>query len=170
MIAKNFEGVVPAPGAFTDADKAILAQADALYVAARAAMDRQAIKGYLDAVWALIAEGDRYFASEKPFDKTLSIERKGTILYVTAEIVRQMAILAQPAMPASGEKLLDLLAQPEHARSFASLGEKGRLKPGTLLPAPQGVFPRYVEPKDETAEAAPVKPQKQKKQPKGEKG
>ena len=52
MIAKNCGGVMPEPGAFTRADKAILAQADALYVAARDAMDRQAIKNYLDAVWA----------------------------------------------------------------------------------------------------------------------
>lgn len=170
MIAKGFEGVVPVPGALTEADKAILAAADGMYALARTAMDRQAIKGWLDAVWAVIADADRYFASEKPFDKTLSVERKGTILYVTAEIVRQMAILAQPAMPGSAGKLLDLLAQPEEARSFASLGEKGRLKPGTLLPAPVGVFPRYVEPKDETAAAAPPpKPPKQKKQ-KGEKG
>jgi methionyl-tRNA synthetase len=35
---------------------------------------------------------------------------------------------------------------PENARAFDSLGEAGRLKPGTELPAPQAVFPRYVEP------------------------
>ena len=82
-----------------------------MYAIARAAMDRQAIKTWLDAAWAVVGEGDRYFAAEKPFDKALSEERKGTILYVTAEVVRQIAILAQPAMPASCAKLLDLLAQ-----------------------------------------------------------
>lgn len=75
----------------------------------------------------------RYFAAEKPFDKSLTVERKGTILYVAAEVVRQIAILAQPAMPASAAKLLDLLAIPADGRSFASLGAKGRLKPGTRL-------------------------------------
>ncbi len=85
-------------------------------------MDKQAIKVYLDAVWALVAEGDRYFASEKPFDKTLSAERKGTILYVTAEVVRQIALLAQPAMPAAAAKLLDLLGIEPVARSFARWG------------------------------------------------
>ena len=164
MIAKGFEGVVPQPGELTDADKAILAAADAMYSHSRTAMDRQAIKVYLDAVWALVSEGDRYFASEKPFDKTLTPERKGTILYVTAEVVRQIAILSQPAMPASAAKLLDLLAIPAEARSFASLGAGGRLKPGTQLPAPQGVFPRYVDPEAEAAPAA--KPAKQPKAPK----
>ena len=173
MIAKNFEGRVPTPEAFTDADKAILAAADAMYGQARAAMDRQAIKSWLDAAWALVGDGDRYFASEKPFDKTLTPERKGTILYVTAEVVRQIAIIAQPAMPVAAGKLLDLLAIAPDARSFASLGPSGRLQPGTMLPAPAGVFPRYVDPEAEAAKAAanapkPPKPAKQPKAPKGQ--
>jgi methionyl-tRNA synthetase len=146
MIAKNFGGVLPTPGPFTDADKAILAQADGMYPLAREAMDKQAIKTWLDVAWAVVAEGDRYFAAEKPFDKSLSEERRGTILYVAAEIVRQVAILAQPAMPGSCAKLLDLLALPESARSFAALGAAGRLAAGAVLPAPSGVFPRYVDP------------------------
>lgn len=166
MIAKNFGGVVPQPEAFTDADKAILASADALHAIARRAMDRQAIKTYLDAVWAVIADGDRYFAGEKPFDKALTPERKGTILYVTAEVVRQLAILSQPAMPASAAKLLDLLGIPAQARTFASLGPAGRLKAGGVLPAPSGVFPRYVDPEAEAAKAMPAKPPKQPKAPK----
>ncbi len=147
MIAKGFAGVVPTPEAFSEADTALLAKADALYATCREAMDRQAIKSWLDAVWDVVAEGDRYFASEKPFDKSLTPERKGTILYVAAEVVRQLAILVQPAMPASAAKLLGLLGQQEGAaRSFAALGSSGRLKPGTALPEPQGVFPRYVDP------------------------
>jgi methionyl-tRNA synthetase len=160
MIAKNFGGVVPAPVDLTDADRAMLATADGLYAQARTAMDMQAIKVWLDAVWAAIGDGDRYFASEKPFDKGHSIERKGTILYVTAEVVRQLAILIQPAVPTSAGKLLDLLAQPESARTFASLGAGGRLQPGLTLPAPVGIFPRYVEP---VAEPEPPAPKKEKK-------
>ena len=34
-----------------------------------------------------------------------------TVLYVTAEVVRQVAILVQPVMPASAAKLLDLLGR-----------------------------------------------------------
>ncbi|HEX2256060.1 MAG TPA: methionine--tRNA ligase, partial [Afifellaceae bacterium] len=64
---------------------------------------------------------------------------------VTAEVLRQVAILVQPAMPSAGEKLLDLLAVPAEARDFAALGANGRLAPGTPLPPPQPVFPRYVE-------------------------
>ncbi len=147
MIAKGFDGRVPQPGSFTDADRALLAKTDALFGICRAAMDKQAIKSWLDLAWDVIGDADRYFASEKPFDKSLSVDRKGTILYVAAEVVRQLAILVQPVMPGSAAKLLDLLAQPEgDARLFAALGVAGRLAPGLLLPEPQGVFPRYVDP------------------------
>ena len=44
------------------------------------------------------------------------------------------------------------------ARSFAALGAAGRLRPGTELPAPTGVFPRYVEPKDDAEKNAEPKP------------
>jgi methionyl-tRNA synthetase len=66
------------------------------------------------------------------------------VLYVTAEVVRQIAILAQPAMPEGAARLLDILGIPEDARDFAALGT--RIKPGAVLPAPAPVFPRYIEP------------------------
>ncbi len=167
MIAKNFDGVVPAPGPFTDADTAILAAADSMYAKARAAMDTQAIKVWLDTAWAVIGDADRYFASEKPFDKSHTQERKGTILYVTAEVVRQLAILALPAMPESANKILDLLAQDASQRTFRALGSDGRLTAGLQLPQPVGVFPRFVEPVVEVV-APPPKPPREKK-PKKEK-
>ena len=119
------------------------------------AMDRQAIKGYLDAVWALIAEGDRYFASEKPFDKTLSTERKGTILYVTAEIVRQMAILAQPAMPASGVKLLELLGAARARALVCFIGRERPLEARDLAARAAGRLPalRRAEGRDRRSRA-----------------
>ncbi len=69
------------------------------------------------------------------------------MLYVTAEVVRQIAILTQPVMPEASAKLLDSLGIPPDARNFAALGGATRIAPGTSLPPPVGVFPRYVEPK-----------------------
>jgi methionyl-tRNA synthetase len=147
MIAKQLGGVLPEPGAFSDNDKAILAQADGMLALSRTAMETQQIHQWLNAVWAVVAEANRYFAGEAPWALAKTDpERQRTVLYVTAEVVRQIAILAQPAMPASTAKMLDSLGIPEGARNFAALGEAGRIKPGTQLPAPVGVFPRYVEP------------------------
>src|SRR5437899_1876969 len=146
MIAKQLGGILPEPGDFTDNDKAIIAEADAMIGLARTAMATQQIHQALNAVWAVVAEANRYFAGEAPWAlaKTDPARQK-TVLYVTAEVVRQVAILAQPVMPESSAKLLDSLGIPAGARDFAALAT--RLKAGVTLPAPVGVFPRYVEPK-----------------------
>ena len=143
MIAKNCSGVVPKPGPLSDADKTILDAADQMHGQAREVMDRQAINKYLDVVWAVVAAANKYFANEEPWaKKKTDTQRMGSILYTTAEVVRQVAILAQPVMPHSAGELLNLLAQSEDRRSFDSLGPKSRLEPRTELPAPTGVFPR----------------------------
>jgi methionyl-tRNA synthetase len=148
MIAKQLDGVLPEPGEFTDNDKAILAEADAMLGASRTAMATQQIHHWLNVVWSVVAEANRYFAGEAPWAlaKTDPARQK-TVLYVTAEVVRQIAILTQPVMPDASKKLLDSLGIPdeEQARDFAALGT--RIKAGTPLPPPVGVFPRYVEPK-----------------------
>jgi methionyl-tRNA synthetase len=147
MIAKQFQGVLPEPGEFTNNDKDILAEADAMIGLARTAMATQQIHQALNAVWAVVAEANRYFAGEAPWALAKTDPaRQGTVLYVTAEVVRQIAILAQPAMPQASGKLLDILGIPDDvdSRNFAALSQ--RIKPGVVLPAPAPVFPRYIEP------------------------
>ncbi len=145
MIGKACGGVLPEPGAFSDADKAILKQADDMITLSRDAMKTQQLHQMLNAVWAVVAEANRYFAGEAPWAlaKTDPARQK-TVLYVTAEIIRKVAILAQPVMPAASAKLLDILGVAETARDFAALDK--RIVPGTTLPAPAPVFPRYIEP------------------------
>jgi methionyl-tRNA synthetase len=147
MIAKQLGGVLPKPGPFSANDNAMLASADAMVGKAREAMATQQLHQVLNHVWAVVAEANRYFAGEAPWAAAKTDPaRMGTILYVTAEVIRQVAILAQPFMPASASKLLDLLAIPEGERDFSKLEGGHRLAAGTALPAPSGVFPRYVEP------------------------
>jgi methionyl-tRNA synthetase len=146
MVAKQFGGKLPAPGEFSDNDKAILAAADDMIRHAREAMSTQALHQVLNGVWSVVADANRYFAGEAPWAlaKTDPV-RQGTVLYVTAEVLRQVAILAQPFMPDAAGKLLDLLAVPNDARTFAQLGGKTRLAGGVNLPPPSAIFPRYVE-------------------------
>ena len=146
MIAKQLGGVLPEPGEFTANDKEMLAEADAMLAASRTAMATQQIHQWLNVIWSVVAEADRYFAGEAPWAlaKTDPARQK-TVLYVTTEVVRQIAILTQPAMPEASTKLLDSLGIPKDARDFAALGK--RIASGVTLPPPVGVFPRYVEPK-----------------------
>ena len=149
MIAKHCEGRVPEHGAFTPEDEALFAETAPALAAAREAMDRQAIHKAIEATFEIAAAADRYIDSQAPWAlRKTDPDRMKTVLYVVAETVRRIAILAQPYIPGSAAKLLDLVAAPADARDFASL--ETRLVPGTELPAPSGVFPRYV---DKDAEA-----------------
>jgi len=144
MIAKNCDGVLPKPGPFSPEDEAILAAADGMLAVSREAMASQQIHRWLEAVWAVVGEANRYFAAQAPWAlRKTDPARMETVLYVTAEVIRKAAILAAPAIPLGAPKLLDLLAVPEDARDFAALDT--RLVPGTALPPPVGVFPRYVD-------------------------
>ncbi len=147
MIVKNCDGQVPACGELSDADRTMLASVDALHAITREEMGKQQIHKALAAIIAVVSEADRYFAGEAPWAlKKTDPVRMGTVLYVTAEVVRQIAILLQPFMPQSSRKLLDLVAAPVEKRDFFALGEAGRLVAGTPLEAPSPVFPRYVAP------------------------
>jgi methionyl-tRNA synthetase len=107
----------------------------------------QQLHQVLNAVWAVVADANRYFAGEAPWAlaKTDPV-RQGTVLYVTAEALRQIATLTLPFVPDSAAKLLDLLAVPAAERDFSFLGGKHRLAAVATLPPPAPIFPRYVEP------------------------
>src|ERR1700683_1113987 len=147
MIAKQLGGVLPEPGAFSDNDKDILAEADRMIGLARTAMATPQLHQALNAMWAVVAEANRYFAGEAPWALAKTDPaRQRTVLYVTAEVIRQIAILAQFVMQESSSRMLDALGIPADQRSFADLGGATRIKAGTTLPAPTGIFPRYIEP------------------------
>jgi methionyl-tRNA synthetase len=153
MVARQLGGELPAPGALSEADSAMLAAADAMLGKAREAMKTQALHHVLNAVWTVVAEANRYFAGEAPWALAKTDPaRQRTVLYVTAEVIRQVAVLAQPFMPAAAAKLLDLLAVPAEEREFAALGGGHRIAAGAKLPPPVAVFPRYVE-SDPSAQA-----------------
>jgi methionyl-tRNA synthetase len=146
MVARQLGGILPRPGAFTTADKAILARADGMIASAREAMKSQQLHQVLNTVWAVIGEANRYFAGEAPWALAKSDPaRHGTVLYVTAEVIRQVAILSLPFMPSSAERLLDLLAIPAVERRFCDVGGSRRIAAGAALPGPTAVFPRYVD-------------------------
>jgi methionyl-tRNA synthetase len=93
-----------------------------------------------------VAEANRYFASEEPWaKKKTDPARMETILYVTAETLRRLAIPLQPFIPDSAGKLLDLLGVGPDERDFAHAGETNALQEGAPLPPPAPVFPRWVE-------------------------
>ncbi len=146
MVAKNLDGVVPEPAALSDDDRELLSAADGLLERTRRNFDAQAMHLALEAIWLVLGAANKYFSAQEPWvlrksESESDHARLRTVLYTTLEVVRIAALLVQPVMPDSAAKLLDLLGQPADARSFGAIGT--RLAPGTALPAPTGVFPRY---------------------------
>jgi methionyl-tRNA synthetase len=151
MIYKNCGGQIPEPGELRPSDEAMLAAADSLRVRMRSELAVQAFHRALEAQFSVVAHANRYVDEQAPWVlRKTDKARMATVLYVLAEVIRQLAILAQPFMPNGPSQLLDQMGQPADARAFADL--ETRLEPGRAIDKPQGVFPRYVE--DAKAEGA----------------
>jgi methionyl-tRNA synthetase len=106
----------------------------------------------LDAIWTVVRQANADVDRMAPWALRKTDQPKmQQVLYLLAEVLRHLAIILQPFMPDSTAKILDQLAVPETARTFAflnrgeSLTDENSLEPGTPLPKPEGVFPRFVE-------------------------
>ena len=148
MIARNCDGAVPANGPATAEDEALLANVAPMLAEARAAHAAVRPDQALDAIWARVAAVNGYLNEMAPWAlRKTDPARADVVLYHAAECIRRIALLVQPAMPESAAKLLDQLAITPDGRSFAAFDQA--MVPGTPLPVPQGVFPRWVEPETE---------------------
>ena len=146
MINRNCGAAVPEPGEFAEADERLLAGTRGLLDRVRPLLAEQGFHLALETIWRVVGDANRYVDEQAPWALRRSDPaRMATVLYTLAEVLRHLAILTQPFVPGAAASLLDQLAVPADARTFAALGEKGALKPGTALPKPEGVFPRYVE-------------------------
>jgi methionyl-tRNA synthetase len=147
LIQRNCDGRMPAPGALADADRELLAASESLLEQVRAAMAVQALSRALEAIFEVVAAANRYVDAQAPWAlRRTDPARMGTVLHTLAETIRRLALLTQAFMPEASARILDQLAVGEDARSFASYREgPAGLSPGTALPKPVGVFPRFAE-------------------------
>jgi methionyl-tRNA synthetase len=145
MINRDCAAAVPEPMSPADSDRALLGHAHALLETVRSHMFEQAFHLALEAIWRVVGEANRYVDEEAPWVLLRrDPERMQSVLYTLAEVIRHLAILVQPFVPASATKLLDQLAVPAEARDFAALAA-APLIPGTMLPKSEPIFPRFVE-------------------------
>ena len=141
IVAKNCAGLVPPAGAQTEADQVLLASVAAAEAGMHEAMRDLAIHNALEAIWSAARDANQYFADAAPWSvRKTDPERADTILHLTIEAIRRIAIMARWAIPDGADRLLDLLGQDAAVRSFAALAEP--VVAGTVLPPPSGVFPR----------------------------
>jgi len=70
-------------------------------------------------------------------------ERADTVLYILIDVIRILGIYVQSVVPGSAAKLLDQVSTPKDKRLFEHISD--RIAPGTELPEPSPIFPRYVD-------------------------
>ncbi len=144
LIAKNCGGVLPEAGPGLPADAALLDLAGGLPASVAGHFERQALHEALDEVWRVVRASDGYIDQMAPWSlRRTDLVRMGSVLRVLVEAIRVVAVVLQPFMPASMGRLLDQLGVSEDARDLAALAYA--LPDGIALPAPQGIFPRWVE-------------------------
>ncbi len=145
MINRDCGATAPEPGALASVDQALLTSARSLLELVRKHMEDQAFHLALETIWRVVAEANRYVDEQAPWVlRRTDPGRMNTVLFTLAETIRHLAIMTQPFVPATAGKLLDQLAVSGGCRDFAALAA-APLVPGTRLPKPEGIFPRFVE-------------------------
>ena len=155
MIQKNFDGKVPnynginnASTGINEDDEAVLLDAPEREILEyKNNLNAFKYKEAIENLTALASATNEYFNEQAPWGLKENPERMGEVLYSTIETIRIIAILLQPFCPDASKKLLDQLAVPNGERNFENLTKDFKLKFGTDLPTPQGIFPR-LEVKD----------------------
>lgn len=153
FIFKNCEAKIPTPAELTADDKALLEAAQVTMLKqAREFLDQQKFNRALEAIWSVVDKANLYIDVQAPWSlKKTDTVRMATVLYVLTETIRCLALAVQPVMPVSAAKLLDQLAIPADQRGFDSLSASASLKAGTVIPQPQGIFPRLSEDEQKVA-------------------
>src|SRR5260370_19789780 len=100
----------------------------------------------LEAIWTLISAVDAYITTKQPWALAEDEKERGhlaRILYIAAEALRFVAVLAYPVLPDSTRKIWKQLGQGgslEEQRIDAL--QWGQLKPGTKIARAEALFPR----------------------------
>ena len=143
QVARNLDGRLPAQGAATGEDRELLAAAEALPGLLRPLMERLALGDALEEVWKVIRSANAYVDHQAPWALRKSDPaRMEAVLRVLVDALRVIGTVLSPFMPDSMAKLLDQLGVAGEGRTLAHLGTPMAI--GTVLPAPEGIFPRYL--------------------------
>lgn len=147
MIQKNFDGLVPEQVA-SESDRAVVDQAIEGIGRMAGAMDVQQIHEATAELVGVLSAANLYFAEQAPWGLKADLQRMGSILHTTADVVRRAAIAALAFTPAAAEQILDLLAVPQERRLLAdALQPESGLLTETALPAPVPVFKKFEQAK-----------------------
>ncbi|MEU7899092.1 methionine--tRNA ligase [Nonomuraea sp. NPDC049152] len=150
MVGKYFDGELPAAAGQEEAIATALAETVAK--ADRAIGDELDFAGGLGAIFDFVKLVNGYLSEQEPWKVAKDTSEEGrarlaTILYTAAEALRAVAVLLNPVMPATAEKLWASLGAEEHlgaltAQRVGEAGQWGRLPAGARVVKGEILFPR----------------------------
>ncbi|MBF0944247.1 MAG: methionine--tRNA ligase [Alloprevotella sp.] len=149
LTQKYYEGEVPACGELTESDRATIEEFRGVKAEVERLLDTFRFRDAQKEAMNLARIGNKYLADAEPW-KVIKTdpERVKTILYVSLQLVANLAIAFEPFLPNSSAKLREMLANPE--LTWDQLGQTDLLAAGTVLPKPELLFEKI---EDETIQA-----------------
>ena len=146
MIEKYFDGVVPAPAEYNELDKKLIEQAQSLWMSVEKSMNALQFSNALAEIWKLIGECNRYIDLTMPWvlaKNEADRPRLGTVLYVLNECARIVAVLIEPTMPRTPERIFEQIGVTDDAlKTWDSIKVFGGAVPGSKVHKGEALFPR----------------------------
>ncbi len=157
MVGRYLDGRIPPPGdPVTDGDRWLRQVAEGLGARVAETMDGFAFHRALEAIWELLAAGNKYIDQQKPWELAKR-DRQAAARVVghTCEALRVAALFLSPFIPAAAEKIWAQLGLTG-ALTEARLGEAGRWGAVGARPMVKGevLFPRVELTLEEPAPVA----------------
>lgn len=157
MIQKNCNGCVP-ESELTDADYALLEEAHITKHQddIEQLIGRSKLHKVIEDILEIASAANEYIDIQAPWTlKKTDPARMETVLYTLAETIRCIGIMLQPFIPEAAGKILTQVGYTDQDVAdgipFEQLKPDYALQAGGILPKPQGVFPRFEEPKAQQA-------------------
>ena len=121
---KYYEGLVPSPKTFSKIDTDTLEKVKAFPASLSKSIERYRFREASQELMNLARLGNKYLADEEPW-KVIKTdpERVQTIMYVALQISAALAIVSEPFLPWSSQKLKTMLQLPTHSWAAVQTGE-----------------------------------------------
>ena len=144
LTQKYFEGIIPEAGLLTDYDKEVLSSIAAFPPTIARSIDNFRFREALTEMMNLARLGNKYLTDTEPWKVFNSDpERVGTNLNIALQICANLAILAEPFLPFTAAKLLQMLNTGALPWSWA--GRPDILVAGHKLNTPVLLFERIED-------------------------
>ena len=149
LTKKYFDGTVPAAGELTDYDKETLKEFADVKAEVEKLLDVFKFRDAQKEAMNLARIGNKYLADTEPWKLAKTdMERVGTILNISLQLVANLAIAFDPFLPFSSEKLRKMLNMDTF--EWSELGKDNLLPVGHQLNKPELLFEKI---EDATIEA-----------------